>query len=187
MTLLNPDGTPYQLGALRAYNPSSPEYELFNEWDAESIRQGGSPIYYHELTFASSQVDPVYQEVRSKLWNPHPVELWCYYEPIPSQNALGVAGIDSMDEMVFECNWKDVLDRLGRYGMGLPKPGSRIRSPHLNEDWELVQAALGEFRGWQAIRVQLICKRFQESLTTGEGRVTQGATPYRIDDQLYDG
>lgn len=180
MTLMNADGTPYQLGKLRAYDPANPGYQLFSEWDAEAIRQGGSPIYYHDVIITPGQVDPVYQEARTKLWSPVGVELWATFEPIPSQNALGLAGIDSMDEMVFDCNYQEVLNRVG-----LPKSGSRIRSQHLREDWELVQCALAEFKGWQAIRIQLICKRFQESLTTGEGRVTEQAPTYRIDDQYY--
>lgn len=180
MAIINPDGSPYQLGSLRGYDPNNPDYDLFNEWDAEAIRQGGSPIYYHQMIFNPGMVDPVYREVRGAMWNPYPVELWATYEPIPSQHAMGTGGIDSMDTMVFECNYKEVLDRIG-----VPQVGSWIMSPHLREKWELVEALLSEFRGWQALHVQLVCVRFQESLTRGSGRVTEKSPTYKIDDQLY--
>ena len=47
MTLYNSDGTPYKAaGTIQQFDPNNPDLCLFNQWDQESIMQGGSPIYY---------------------------------------------------------------------------------------------------------------------------------------------
>lgn len=89
MPLLNSDGTPYKLnGSVQMFDPLNPQFELFNLWDQEAILRGGSPIYYYEVIITPNMIDPIYLEARNKLFNPNPVELWCNYEPIPSQNLL---------------------------------------------------------------------------------------------------
>lgn len=181
MGLRNLDGTTYELGKLRAYDPSNPAYDLFSEWDRQAILMGGSPIIYRKVIFSESQVDPVYQEVRSKMWDPYGVELYATFEPIPSSQAIGIGGIDSIsDEIVFDCNYKEFLEKVG-----LPTPGSVIHSVHLREDWELVQATLAEFKGWQAIRIQLVCKRFQGTATTPEWKAQRQMPAYKIDDEYH--
>jgi hypothetical protein len=173
----NTDGTPYHvIGSVQQFDPGSPDNDLFNLWDQEAIQRGGSPVYYYEVFISQQAIDPLYLESRAKVWSQHPIELFCFYEPIPSTNTLGLFGIDAPDEMVFEFNYQDVLQRLGHP----PKIGSRLFSPHLREHWEIVQCNTGEYKAWNVIRIQVICKRFQESLTTGEGRVTQGQPSYKI-------
>lgn len=173
----NDDGTPYRVtGSTRQFDYSNPDNSLFNLWDQEAIERGGSPVFYHEVFITQQAIDVDYQESRAKVWSQHPVQLYCFYEPIPSTNNLGLFGIDAPDEMVFEFNYRDVLDRLGKP----PKVGSRLFSPHLRENWEIVQCNTGEYRGWNVIRIQMICKRFQESLTTGEGKVTQSQPKYKV-------
>jgi hypothetical protein len=177
MALKNTDGTCYKpLGSVQQYNPDAPEHDLFNQWDQESIRRGGSPLYYYEVFIQQQTVDPLYLEYRGKIFSNNPIQLWCSYEPIPSQNALSQFGIDSPDEMVFEVNYKAVLQSIGHP----PKIGSRIFSPHLRENWVIIQRNLGEFKLWGALRMELICQRFQESVTTGEGEVTQKQPDLKI-------
>lgn len=173
----NEDGTPYRVtSSTQQFDLDNPDNALFNVWDQEAILRGGSPVYYYEVFIAQQSIDMLYQESRSKVWSQHPIELFCFYEPVPCTNTLGLFGIDAPDEMVFEFNYSDVLDKLGKP----PKIGSRLFSPHLREHWEVVQCNTGEYRGWNVIRIQMICKRFQESLTTGEGTVTQGQPKYKI-------
>jgi len=172
----NADGTPYKLGELRSFDPTSPDNELLNEWDAEIIKINGSPLYYYEVFISPAVIDKDYHEARGKVWSQHPTELFGMYEPIASLNDLGSFGIDSPDEIVFELNYKAVLDALGHP----PVIGSRIFTPHLREHWELVQNSTGDYKNWNVLRLQMTCKRFQESLTTGEGRVTQTTPKIKI-------
>lgn len=170
MGLLNKDGTPYQLqGSTQQFDPQNPMFDLFNAWDQEAIQRGGSPLYYYEVIIQPDMIDPIYLEARNKLFSNNPVQLWCNYDPIPSQNLLNQFGIDSPDEMKFEVNYRAVLQSVGHP----PKIGSRLFTPHLNENWVIVQRNLGEFKMWGALRLELICQRFQEDVVTGGGKVTQ--------------
>jgi hypothetical protein len=172
-----PDGTPYvPSGCMQSFNPAKPEYDLFNRWDQEAIRLGGSPIEYFEVFISFTTIDQLYQEDRSKLWSPSGVELFALYEPIASTNNLGAFGIDAPDEIVFELNYKNTLGVVGHP----PKIGSRIFTPHLRENWVIVQRNTGEYRGWNVLRLQLICQRWQESMTTGEGRVASDEPKIKI-------
>lgn len=168
--MLTPDGKPYTTsGSLQQYDPSNPQLKLFNLWDEDAIRMGGSPIYYYEVFIPTGEIDPTYLEARGKIYSNHPVELWAVYEPVPAQNLMNVFGFDSRNEVIFECNAQAVLKAIGH----MPKIGSRIYTPHLGENWRVVQRNLGEFKMWGALRVQLIAQQFQETVTTSEGRVTE--------------
>lgn len=170
MGLLNPDGTPYKTsGNFEQFAPENRNECLFNLWDQEAIKQGGSPIDYFEVFIQTSTMHPLYLEDRGKIFSQIPIQLYGFYEPIPSQNYQNQFGIDSPDEMIFEFNYAAVLEAVGHP----PKVGSRIFTPHLRENWVIVQRNLAEFRNWNILRLQLICSRFQESTTTGEGKITQ--------------
>jgi hypothetical protein len=173
----NLDGSPYQLrGSIQSYDPCDRTHDLFNLWDQEAIKRGGSPSYYYEVVITPNMIDPVYLEARSKIFSNNPVELWCNYEPIRSQNLLNQFGIDSPDEMKFEFNYREVLQKIGHP----PKIGSRIFTPHLRENWVIIQRNLGEFKLWGALRLEIICQRFQEDIVTGEGKVTQKQPDLKI-------
>jgi hypothetical protein len=179
MTILNPDGTPYKLtGSIEQFDPNDPEHELFNLWDQEAIRQGGSPILYYEVIISPQDVDPQYLEARNKRFSQFPVSLYCSYDPKNAQNLVNAFGIDAPDELEIEFNYRDVLQKVGHP----PKIGSRLYTPHLRENWVIIQRNLGEFKMWGALRLTIIAQRFQESTTTGEGKVTQkNPTPkYKI-------
>lgn len=173
----NPDGTPFKVvGSIQQFDPDSPDVELLSSFDAESIRIYGVSIFYHEVFISTPSIDPLYQESRSKVWSQNPVELFAYYEPIPSTNNLGTFGIDAPDEIAFELNYRDVLQKLGHP----PKIGARIFTPHLRENWEIIQRNTGEYKMWNVFRLQLICRRFQESLTTGSGNVAENQLNFKI-------
>lgn len=165
----NLDGSPYRLlGSVQTFDNNDRTHDLFNLWDQEAIVRGGSPIFYYGVVITQNMIDPVYTEARGKLFSEHPVQLWCTYDPIASQNLMNQFGIDSPDEITFELNYRSVLKALGHP----PKIGSRLYTPHLRENWEIIQRNLGEFKLWGALRIQLICKRFTESVTTSAGKVT---------------
>lgn len=177
MGLLNKDGTPYKpLGSVQQFDPNNPMFDLFNLWDQEAIQRGGSPMYYYEVIIRPEMIDPIYLEARNKLFSNNPIQLWCTYEPISSQNVLNQFGIDAPDEMTFELNYRSVLKNLGHP----PKIGSRIFTPHLQENWVVVQRNLSEFKMWGVLRIELICQRFQEDVVTGDGKVTQKQPDMKI-------
>ncbi len=174
MAICNPDGTPYQVsGSLQQFDPDSPEHDLFNLIDQEAIEIGGSPIFYYEVFIDSNSIDHLFREARSKLWTTTPIKLYAYYDPITSQNFHMFAGVDAPDEIVFNLNYRDVLNRIGHP----PKVGSRIYTPHKRENWVIKQRNVDEFKLWGEIRLKLACDRFQESLTTGEGKMLNQQEP----------
>lgn len=178
MGLKKLDGTPYQLrGSVQMYNPEDRMHDLYNLWDQEAIMRGGSPIFYYEVIITPNMIDPIYLEARGKIFSNNPIQLWCNYEPIRSQNLLNQFGIDGgMEEMKFELNYRSVLKALGHP----PKIGSRLFTPHLGENWQIIQRNLGEFKSWGALRIELICQKFQEDVVTGEGKVTQRTPDLKI-------
>lgn len=177
MGIRNPDGSQYNVsGSMQQFDPENPEHDLFNAWDQEVIKIGGSPVFYHEVFIQSGTVDPQYWEDRGKIYSPVGVELWCYYEPLNQSNNQGAFGFDGADDMLFEFNYKSVLDTIGHP----PKMGSRLFTPHKSENWIIVQRKLDQFKLWGEIRLQLVCQRFQESTTTEEGKVTQQKTDFKI-------
>jgi len=177
MGLLNRDGTPYvPSGSVQQFDPNNPMFDLFNLWDQEAIQRGGSPIYYYEVIIRPEMIDPIYLEARNKLFSNNPIQLWCTYDPIPSQNLLNQFGIDAPDEITFELNYRSVLKNLGHP----PKIGSRLFTPHLQENWVVVQRNLNEFKMWGVLRIELICQRFQEDVVTGDGKVTQKQPDVKI-------
>ena len=177
MAIFNPNGSQYNVsGTFQQFDPQNPEFCLFNTWDQEVIQIGGSPIMYYEVFINMNTIDRLYVEDRGKLWSNNPITLYARYDPIPSQNYMTAFGIDSPDEIMFELNYQDVLKRLGHP----PKIGARIVSPHKNENWVIVQRNVQSFQLWGEIRLQIMCQRFQESLTTGEGKVTQRTPDFKI-------
>lgn len=179
MAIKNTDGSTYKVsGSLQQFDPQNVEHDLFNLWDQEVIEIGGTPLYYHHLFVNINNVDELYIEARDKLWSPCPICIYGYYDPIPSSNQMGAFGIDSPDEIMFEFNYRHVLKQLG--SLGPPRIGSRIYSPHKGENWVIIQRNVEVFKMWGELRLQVMCMRFQESLTTGEGKVTQRRPDFKV-------
>lgn len=171
------NGIPYRLaGTRQQFNDLNPDLALFDIWDQEAIKVGGSPIYYYEVFIPEQTIDPLYLENRAKIWSTSPIELWCLYEPTAATNTQTAFGIDSPDEMKFEFNYRALLDAIGHK----PMIGSRLRTPFLKEDWEIVQMNLGEFKMYKALRADILCKRFQDDAVGGPGIVSQKDIQYKI-------
>lgn len=168
MAIFNTNGTPFQsYGSLTQFDPLSQDINLLNSYDEEIIRIGGSPLFYYEVFIQFQTMDKLYLEDRGKLWSPVPIQIYGYYEPIEPQNPSTAFGIDGVGDVMFECNHAAVLRAIGHP----PKRGSRIQTPHLNEFWVVVDVRLTQFQLWSAFRLQIICERFQENITTGEGNI----------------
>lgn len=179
MAIKNPDGSTFKVsGSLQQYDPNNPEFDLFNSWDQEIIKIGGSPIFYYECMIQMNTVDPLYLEDRGKLFSPHPVQLYGWYDPIPSQQSMTMFGFDSPDdEIMMQFNYRDVLQKIGHP----PRIGSRMFSPHKRENWVILRRNVEEFKLWGELRLQILCKRFQESLTISDGKVTAKEPDFKID------
>lgn len=171
------DGRPYAVtGSRQQFDDGLPEHDLFHIWDEESIKVGGSPIFYYELFIDTNNVDPIYLESRVKMFNPHPIQLWCFYEPVPSQNMQTAFGIDSPDEMIFELNYRATLRDVGH----VPKIGSKIFTPFLKENWVIIERKTGEMKMYGVVRIQLICQRFQEDSVSGTSVNKSQDVDYKI-------
>jgi hypothetical protein len=178
MVIYNPNGSRYQpSGTLQQFDPENLEHDLFNTWDQEVIQIGGTPIFYYEVFINLSSIDELYVEARDKIYSEQPICLYGYYDPKPSENMMGMFGMDSpMTEMMMEFNYRHVLKTLGH----APKIGARLYTPHKRENWIVIQRNVEVFQLWGEIRLQVMCNRFPESLTTGEGRVTQREPDFKI-------
>ncbi len=171
MPLYREDGTPYRLaGQYQQFNPCSNQNALFSKWDEEVIRIGGSPLFYYEVLIQFSTMDKIFLEDRGKLFAPCPIQIYAFYEPPEQVAGSGLFQVDTPDmEVVFETNYNAVQCAIGH----LPKIGSRIFSPHLCENWILIDRRSAEYRGWGVLRMQLHCRKFQETLTNNDGKVTE--------------
>jgi hypothetical protein len=179
MVIRNADGSPYNVsGSLQQFDPNNPEHCLFNEWDSEVIRIGGSPIFYYELFIQTQTLDPIHREDRGKLYAQTPIQLWGLYEPMDAQYYQNMFGIEGVEDMVFEFNYSEVVNLIGH----APKVGSRLYTPHLGESWRIIQPTRGEWAMWGALRLKLFCMKWQETTTDRQGSVTQRQVDFNIDD-----
>jgi hypothetical protein len=154
---------------MQQFDPENPEISLFNLYDQELMNIAGTPLFYFECMVQWQGIDQLYREDRSKLWSTCEVPLYGFYDPQSSQNYIDMFGIDSRDEIKIELNLRAVIKAIGH----IPKLGSRIFTPHRRENWVVRQRNIAEFRLWSEFRLIIMAERFQESLTTNEGKVTQ--------------
>jgi hypothetical protein len=175
MAILKPDGTPYTTrGSLQQFSPTGNTHDLFNRYNREIIEAGGSPVHYYEVFIPTGSIDKVFVESKNKVWSQHPVEFTAIYEPLNPQLAMTIFGPNSIDQpMVFYTNYQSFLDKIGHP----PVLGSRLYTPQLKEHWEILDRRTSGYQNWGVVTLEIHCKRFQESLTTGEGRVTQREEP----------
>ncbi len=175
MAIYNPDGTPYQpKGSLQQFDPQGSAHDLFNRFNREIIEIGGSPVFYYEMFVGSQDIDHLFIEARNKMWSQHPVEFMAMYDPASPTMAMTMYGPDAGNNaMVFYTNYQHFLDKIGHP----PVIGSRIHTPQLRENWKIMDRRTSGYQNWGVVTLEIHCVRFQESLTTGEGKVSQDSTP----------
>lgn len=178
------NGTPYVLpGRLGLYSPSSPDHDLMDRIDQEAIRMGGSPILYYRLIMQGAKVDPLYHEIRDKLYAP-PVEVCTLFQPpTPLQN-IDPYGIDNPTDILFTFNKTHFLAQVGE----LPTAGSQIYTIVDNNYWEIIQPNINIVTDmdrmiWGNIRIQVNARRYQQTSTEHDpgkmGYETNVAFPVR--------
>lgn len=186
MTIRREDGSPYKLkGSLQQFDPNASIHRLLDRYDEEMIRISGTPIFYYEVLIQLQTVDQIYMEDRGKLFMPSYVQLWAFYEPPQQMNMSGLFAIDNPDEeIILELNYRATLRDIGKQTghEHPPKIGSRIYTPHRGENWIIIDYRLDQFKLWGAMRLMLHCRKFQETVTTGEGKVTQAQPDFKITD-----
>ena len=171
MVIRNKDGSVYKpSGTLQQTNTEDQSHELFNKYDQELFQLGGSPILYYEVIIPKNKIDPLRIEARDKLFATSPIELYTFYDPMQSRMNAGLFGIDGpSDTISFFLNYRDTLEKIGH----LPLVGSRLYTPHLGEDWEITDRKLADFQKYKVYHLQIDCQKFQETLTTQDGKVTK--------------
>lgn len=172
------DGKPYKpSGCYQLFNDKLPERDLVNKWDAEALKMGGSPIYYYEIFIDINNIDPLLMESRAPIWSQVPITLYGTYPIAASENNQGFWGLDNpTGEVPFEFNYKNVLETLGHP----PKIGSRLQTPFLNEQWEIIENKTGDYRFYQSTRLICICSRFQEDRVSGTSIAKQPDVNFEI-------
>lgn len=174
----NPDGSAYRLqGKISQFDTTGRNADLFNRFDEPLFRLYGSPVYYYEVLIDLTTVDRIHLEDRGKLFSPVPIQLWGLYEPAIDENISNEYILDVPNtEIIIEFNYRAILAAIGHP----PKVGSRIFTPHRGENWIIIERRAAQFRGWQVLHMELLCKRFQETTTTGEGNVSQPEPDYKV-------
>jgi hypothetical protein len=169
MAILGLDGNTFKLkSSLQQFDPANPDQNLFNQYDAELIRMSGSPLYYYEVLIQIQTIDQIYMEDRGKLWSPNPITIYGLYEPQKQTATSGLFGMDTPDEeVIFECNSREIITLLGH----LPVRGSRIFTPHLQENWVVIDVKLDQFKLWGALHVLIHCQKFQATSTDASANI----------------
>jgi hypothetical protein len=161
-----PNGTPYVVpGRLGLYSPNNPDHSLMDRIDMEAIKMGGSPILYYRVIIKGAKVDPLYHEIRDKLYAP-PVEICSVFSPpTPLQNQ-DQFGIDSPTDVLFTFNLTNFTTTAGE----LPTTGSLIFTVVDRNWWEIIQPNINILTDmdrmiWNKLRVQVNARKYQPTAT----------------------
>jgi hypothetical protein len=173
----NLDGTPYNpdSSTVAQFDPDSPDHQLMDEVDQESIDLGGAPIEYYRV-FVDGNADEFYGEQREKRYAQKLYKLMAHWEPVqPEWTWMSGGGGFSSDEiMAFSFNRKTFLNLVGE----MPRIGSLIKTCTDGVFWEITKVDVnieGEDRKlWGKHRVAVMCQKYQATITdpspTGLGR-----------------
>ena len=173
----NQDGTPYNPDCTTAaqFDPDSPDHQLMDEIDQESIDLGGAPVEYYRV-LVDGNADEFYGEQREKRYAQKLYKLMAHWEPVqPDWTWLsGGAGFTSDELTIFSFNRKTFLEKVGE----MPRIGSLIKTCTEGVFWEITKVNVnieGEDRKlWGKHRVAVVCQKYQATITdpspTGLGR-----------------
>jgi hypothetical protein len=173
-------GKPYQLsGSLQMFDQNNPDLAMLHSINAELYRIYGSPALFFPILINVDNVDKLWIEDRTKLWAPG-IEIFVLYTPLPAVFQQGQFGIDGPMDLVLETHNQSLIAALGQ----APRIGSKIFLP-LKREWFVLTAAQNEnFALWNQFGINLICQRFQETVTDASGSpslANQTTTTFNID------
>ena len=160
-------GLPFFLtGRLGLYDPQNPDNEVQDSWDRESIEIGGSPILYYRLLTKNAKIDPLYNEIRDKIWSEEPFKICALFTPARPLQPLDQFGIDNPVDVIFTFNRTAFLDAVRE----LPTSGSLIFSVVDRTWWEVIQSNINITEDldrmlWSRHRLQAYARSYQPTAT----------------------
>jgi hypothetical protein len=173
-------GKPYQVsGSLQTFDQNNPDLNLMHRLNDELYRIYGSPALFYPILINVDNVDKLYIEDRTKLWGPG-IEIFVLYTPMPSVFKQDMFGIEGQMDVMLECHNLSLIQALGQ----APRIGSKIFLPLKREWFQVVSAQNDKFYMWNQFGINLICQRFQETLTDASNTPSaqdQTTTSFNID------
>lgn len=137
--------------------------------DGYWIESSGHPIIiYGEIQRQNENKDKFYFEDSEKITITYtePILIYGIYEYPSRSGEYRIFGIDASDELSIEVNYDILLQKLKR----MPKAGMLLKIE--DENWIVVDCnwIYNKFIGKK--RLQLICSRYAESVTSGVNLIT---------------
>ena len=162
MTIKKSDGSNYNLGgrdALKSYRPDGQDIDLLDKWDQEIIELAGSPILYYPC-YIDTSYDDLYMESIDSIISQKGYKLTCQFEPVRPVQELGVFGIDSPDEVLFNFNltkWREIVKEM-------PRIKSLFFCEWDRSYFEIIQNDQEKpYTLWHKYRLQVIGRKYQPS------------------------
>lgn len=141
---------------------------LLRKADGFWIDNAGFPIVVTGVLKPDTKVERLYLEDGCKVFNSQtPILLYGFYDYPSEGNYMNMFGIDAPDEMEIEFNEENVLKKLGM----LPEIATVLRIE--DATWTVIQRKRIYNRFIGRYRLSLTVTRYQESVTTGEGKVAK--------------
>ena len=188
MTLRRPDGKPCRpTGRLATFEPATTEHDLFDRYDQEAIQIGSSPLLYYRLRVSGSKVDPLYNEIRDKIYDIEPYNVCGHWKPATPMQGIELFGIDSPVDTMFFFNRVQFLSVVNEP----PTSGSLLFSCVDRIAWEIIQtstniASDGDRFKWGRHRFLVIARNYQPTATEndpfGLGTATNTQVPRTLGD-----
>lgn len=124
---------------LSLFDPSNNDLNLLNLVDEESIRLGGSKLYYYK--HYRGQYDPVYMEARNKPIDKNGILVAGHYDPTPLQENLTEFGIELTNDQIFVFNLSYIERAIGRR----PWAGDIIKPAFQEQKYEIFEVQEDSF------------------------------------------
>ena len=117
MAILKLDGTTYTTqgkAGLDTYRPNGQDVKQLDKWDQEALRIGGSPCIYYPCLI-DTNFDEVYMESRNSIITQEGIEVILQFLPVRPAQDWSSFGIDSPDELFFNANFTEWMEKVGEF------------------------------------------------------------------------
>lgn len=131
--------------------------------DGYWIESAGHPIVVKGVFKRDEAVEKLYREDRGTVFDTLPHVTFHGFYDYPTLPSLTCFGIDAPDEMEVQVNYDIVTSRLGK----VPEIGTLLTIEQ--SDWMVINRSYIYNRFIGKYRLALLCARYQESVTTGNG------------------